>query len=91
MEDTLARDICKKDVERFLLDKHLATCPVCGRFRSDCDVDVKTLSGQRVCAADTSPNAEINILMIVCQNCGAIQFHDRAIVCRWLERQRPVR
>src|SRR5262249_6094706 len=88
MEDTLARDICKEEVDRFLLEKHLATCPVCGRFRSKCDVDVHTLSGQRICAEGAAPKAEISIAMVVCQNCGAIQCHDRAIVARWIERQR---
>jgi uncharacterized protein YggL (DUF469 family) len=31
--------------------------------------------------------------MIVCQNCGAIEFHDRTIIGKWLESQKlaPVR
>jgi hypothetical protein len=26
--------------------------------------------------------------MIVCQNCGAIEFHDRSVIAKWLENQR---
>lgn len=96
MTDTLTRDakktdmgcISKADVDRFLFGKHLTSCPVCGRFRSQCDVDVHTLSCQRAATADCSPNAPINVLMIVCQNCGGIQFHDRSVIAQWLECQR---
>jgi hypothetical protein len=29
--------------------------------------------------------------MVVCQNCGAIQFHDRTVVAKWLDCQRRVK
>jgi len=77
--------ITKADVERFLFGKHLTACPVCGRFRSKCDVDVQTLACER--AATCESNEPLNILMIVCQNCGAIQFHDRTVIKRWLDSQ----
>jgi hypothetical protein len=60
---------------------------VCGRFRSQCDVDVHTLTCQR---ADPNSTAPVNVLMIVCQNCGAIQFHDRSVISHWLECQKRV-
>jgi hypothetical protein len=80
-----ARDISKAEVDRFLFGKHITGCPVCGRFRSQCDVDVHTLTCER---KSSSSNAPVNVLMIVCQNCGAIQFHDRAVISQWLECQK---
>ncbi len=79
--------ICKAEVEKFLFAKHITGCPVCGRFRSQCDVDVHTLTCQRADPSSTSP---VNVLMVVCQNCGAIQFHDRAVISHWLECQHKV-
>jgi hypothetical protein len=88
MAETSTRDLTKADVDRFLFGKHLASCPVCSHFRSHCDVDVHTLSCQRASSSDSSPTVPINVLMIVCQNCGAIQFHDRAVIAQWLDCQR---
>jgi hypothetical protein len=90
MAETSNRDITKSDVDRFLFAKHLASCPVCGRFRSQCDIDVHTLNCQRAPAAECSTNIPINVIMLVCQNCGAIQFHDRAIIAQWLDCQRAL-
>ena len=82
-----AKDFCKSEVDRFLFGKHITGCPVCGRFRSQCDVDVHTLTCQR---ADPNSTAPVNVLMIVCQNCGAIQFHDRRVIAQWLDCQKRV-
>jgi hypothetical protein len=41
-------------------------------------------------ALGASASAPVNVLMIVCQNCGAIQFHDRAVVAQWLDCQHKV-
>jgi hypothetical protein len=87
MTKVLSRDITKTDVDQFLFGKHLTSCPVCGRFRSQCDVDVHTLSCQRAASPDCTSSAPLNVLMIVCQNCGGIQFHDRTIIADWLECQ----
>lgn len=87
MNEIAIREISKGEVEKFLFGKHITGCPVCGRFRSQCDVDVHTLTCQR---ADASSNAPVHVLMIVCQNCGAIQFHDRAVIAQWLECQKRV-
>jgi hypothetical protein len=87
MTDTKTRELCKAEVDRFLFGKHITACPVCGRFRSQCDVDVHTLTCQR---ADPSSTAPVNVLMIVCQNCGAIQFHDRSVIAQWLDCQKRV-
>lgn len=90
MTDTLTRDITKADVDNFLFSKHLTSCAVCGRFRSKCDLDVHTLSCQRGAAPDCSSSSTVNVLMIVCHNCGAIEFHDRSIIAKWLATQKAV-
>jgi hypothetical protein len=87
MTETCTQPISKAEVDRFLFGKHITGCPVCGRFRSQCDVDVHTLTCQR---ADPNSTAPVNVLMIVCQNCGAIQFHDRSVISHWLECQKRV-
>jgi hypothetical protein len=83
MAETLTRDICKADVERFLYGKHITACPACGRFRSQCDLEVHSIACQRANCA-----TPVDVLMVVCQNCGAIQFHDRTVVAKWLDCQR---
>jgi hypothetical protein len=88
MADTQTHDITKADVDKFLFGKHLTSCAVCGRFRSKCDLDVHTLTCQRGATADCSSTSTLDVLMIVCHNCGAIEFHDRTIVAKWLESQR---
>ncbi|WP_072394097.1 hypothetical protein [Hyphomicrobium sp. CS1GBMeth3] len=89
MTDTQTRAITKADVDKFLYGKHLTSCAVCGRFRSKCDLDVHTLSCQRGATADCSSSSTLDVLMIVCQNCGAIEFHDRGVVAKWLAAQQP--
>jgi hypothetical protein len=81
------RDLTKAEVDRFLFGKHITSCPVCGRFRSNCDVDIHMLTCERKSSSSTAP---VNVLMIVCQNCGAIQFHDRSVIGHWLECQQKV-
>jgi hypothetical protein len=94
MIDTLTREISKADVERFLFGKHITACPACGRFRSQCDLDVHSITCQRAPATTTSlptAAAPVDVLMVVCQNCGAIQFHDRTVIAKWLDCQRRLK
>ncbi|HUJ37911.1 MAG TPA: hypothetical protein VLW88_09550 [Hyphomicrobium sp.] len=91
MADTSSRDICKAEVDRFLFGKHITACPVCGRFRNSSDVDVHALTCQRASCSDPANSAPLDVLMIVCTNCGAIQFHDRAVIAQWLECQKRVK
>lgn len=91
MTETLSREICRAEVETFLFSKHITACPVCGRFRTRADVDVHALTCQRANCVDASNSAPVNVLMIVCQNCGGIQFHDRAVIADWLACQQRVR
>ena len=90
MTEACTREISKAEMDRFLFGKHITSCPVCGRFRSKCDDDVHALSCQRAPSQEASASAPVNVLMIVCQNCGAIQFHDRAVVAQWLDCQHKV-
>src|SRR4029078_3627365 len=87
MTETANQEISKAEVDKFLFGKHITGCSVCGRFRSQCDVDVHTLTCQRT---DPSSTAPVHVLMIVCQNCGAIQFHDRRVSARWVLCQKRV-
>jgi hypothetical protein len=48
---------------------------------------VHTITCQKADAASTAP---VSVLMVVCQNCGAIQFHDRSVIAHWLECQKQV-
>ncbi len=82
--DVPTRDITKADVDKFLFGKHLTSCAVCGRFRSKCDLDVHTLNCNRGATVDCASSSTLNVLMIVCSNCGAIEFHDRTIIAKWL-------
>jgi hypothetical protein len=92
MTETLTRDISKAEVERFLYGKHITACPACGRFRSQCDLEVHSISCQRAQATSLQTAASpVDVLMVVCQNCGAIQFHDRTVVAKWLDCQRRVK
>jgi hypothetical protein len=92
MTETLTRDISKADVERFLYGKHITACPACGRFRSQCDLEVHSISCQRAQATSLqTASTPVDVLMVVCQNCGAIQFHDRTVVAKWLDCQRRVK
>ena len=83
---TAPSEICKADVERFLFSKHITACPACGRFRSQCDLDVHAITCQKApsCGAAAAP---VDVLMVVCQNCGGIQFHDRSVIAKWLDCQ----
>jgi hypothetical protein len=90
MTETCTRDISKSDVERFLYGKHITACPACGRFRSQYDVDVHTITCQRAPSAGAAA-APVDVLMVVCQNCGAIQFHERTVIAKWLDCQRRLK
>jgi len=79
-----SREICKADVERFLFSKHITACPACGRFRSQCDMGVHAIACQKSCGSSSDP---VDVLMVVCQNCGGIQFHDRSVIANWLDCQ----
>lgn len=87
--ETCTREISKADVERFLFSKHITACPACGRFRAQCDLEVHSITCQRAAATSLQTStAPVDVLMVVCQNCGAIQFHDRTVVAKWLDCQR---
>jgi len=68
MTETLTREISKADVERFLYGKHITACPACGRFRSQCDLEVHSISCQRAQATSLqTASTPVDVLMVVCQ------------------------
>jgi hypothetical protein len=92
MLETCTREISKAEVEQFLFGKHITACPACGRFRSQCELEVHSITCQRAPATSLSgATAPVDVLMVVCQNCGAIQFHDRTVIAKWLDCQRRVK
>jgi hypothetical protein len=90
MTETCTREISKAGVEQFLYGKHITACPACGRFRSQCDLDVQAITCQRPLSAGAAA-APVDVLMVVCQNCGAIQFHERTVIAKWLDCQRRLK
>lgn len=90
MTETCTREISKAEVERFLYGKHITACPACGRFRSQCDLDVQAITCLRPASAGAA-STPVDVLMVVCQNCGAIQFHERTVIAKWLDCQRRVK
>ena len=92
MLETCTRELSKAEVEQFLFGKHITACPACGRFRSQCDLDVHSITCQRAQATSLpTAAAPVDVLMVVCQNCRAIQFHDRTVIAKWLDCQRRVK
>ena len=92
MLETCTCEISKAEVEQFLFGKHITACPACGRFRSQCDLDVHSITCQRAQATSLpTAAAPVDVLMVVCQNCGGIQFHDRTVIAKWLDCQRRVK
>jgi hypothetical protein len=92
MLETCTREISKAEVEQFLFGKHITACPACGRFRSQCELEIHSITCQRAQATSLpTATAPVDVLMVVCQNCGAIQFHDRTVIAKWLDCQRRVK
>ena len=85
-------EICKADVERFLFSKHITACPACSHFRFQCDLDVQAISlPESAVAAGAAAAAPVDVLMVVCQNCGGIQFHDRSVIAKLARLPKPHR
>jgi hypothetical protein len=81
---TNSPEITQAVVDRFLASKHVTGCCACARFRSRVDLDLHTIR----CEHSPSTDAAIDIVAIVCENCGAVQFLKRSVVADWLEQQR---
>jgi len=54
MLETCTREISKAEVEQFLFGKHITACPACGRFRSQCELEVHSITCQRAPATSLS-------------------------------------
>lgn len=83
MTDVLTRQIGAADIRKFMTGKRITGCAVCAHY----DWSVKDDMTAIRCAgsAHDQPVSNVAIIMLVCQNCGAMQFHDRTVIARWLD------
>jgi hypothetical protein len=73
--------INKEDVDRFLACKHVTGCSICARSRRD--VELWTIK----CEPRPSTKYSVNIIFVVCENCGAAQLYSHEVIARWLEQR----
>lgn len=90
MTETRVPEITKAAFDRFLTSKHVTGCSVCGRFRSRVDMDPRTIRCGRVPATGDGRDVTIDVVAVVCENCGALQFLKRSVIADWLEQQRTL-
>lgn len=85
MTDTLDRPISVAEIKSFISGKRIAGCSVCHHYDWRIKDDTRSLSCE--CASDTGhgETVKVGIIMLVCQNCGALEFHDRSVIVRWLD------
>lgn len=85
MVDALDRPISAAEIKSFISGKRIAGCPVCNHY------DWRIEDTRRALTCDCSDPAadgaatKVGIVMLVCQNCGALEFHDRGVIARWLD------
>lgn len=85
MSDTLDRPITVADIKSFITGKRIAGCPVCSHYDWAIKDDTRSIACE--CCGDTGQRqaTSVGIIMLVCQNCGALEFHDRAVIAKWLD------
>jgi len=74
------RNICLADMQRFFAGKRVTHCAVCSHHNWQLENDATTLS----CDGGVS-KANIDVIVLVCKNCGALQFHAMSVVAQWLD------
>lgn len=89
MTEACASALSKPDVDRFFQSKHIIGCPTCGRSQP-LGVDVRVLGCQQISPTKTQ-SEPLTVLVIACENCGAIQFYDCGVIAEWLECHNRVR
>lgn len=83
------RKLSVAEIRSFITGKRIAGCPVCSHY--NWDIREGTTAIRCVCGDATEGSAEqpapasVGIIMLVCQNCGAVEFHDRGVIARWLD------
>lgn len=85
MDTSLDRPISTAEIKAFITGKRITGCVVCNHYDWRIKDDATAISCQ--CGADSQSqqSTPIGIIMLVCQNCGALEFHDRTVIARWLD------
>lgn len=83
MTQTIDRSISADEIQRFITGKRIAGCAVCSHYDWRVRDDARSLSCQ--CSSENGPATSLGIIMLICQNCGALEFHDRTVIARWLD------
>lgn len=68
-------EISIADIQRFFAGKHITGCPVCGHHGWRLD---------EASGGATAASVNERCIVVVCQNCGFVGFHQREIIARWL-------
>lgn len=83
------RSLSVAEIRSFISGKRIAGCPVCNHY--NWQIREGTTAIRCVCEPserDTESGpapTSVGIIMLVCQNCGAVEFHDRGVITRWLD------
>jgi hypothetical protein len=83
------RPLSVAEIRGFITGKRIAGCPVCNHY--NWQIREGTTAIRCVCASAADSDgaqpatANVAIIMLVCQNCGAVEFHDRGVIARWLD------
>jgi hypothetical protein len=84
MELSPERSISSAEIKAFITGKRITGCVVCNHYDWRIKDDATAISCQ---CGEQNPGqpTPIGIVMLVCQNCGALEFHDRTVIARWLD------
>lgn len=76
--------ISTADVQRFMSAKRITGCAVCSHYDWRIKSDTTSLQCNELSADAARCSAQVDVIMLVCQNCGALEFHDQQVIARWL-------
>ncbi len=82
------RPLSVAEIRSFITGKRIAGCPVCNHY--NWQIREGTTAIRCVCAETEQTDVpaaatNVGIIMLVCQNCGAVEFHDRGVIVHWLD------
>lgn len=83
------RKLSVAEIRSFITGKRIAGCPVCAHYNWDIregTTAIRCVSSDTADGGQSAPApGNVGIIMLVCQNCGAVEFHDRGVIVRWLD------
>ena len=85
MDTSLDRQITPAEIKSFVAGKRIAGCVVCNHYDWRVKDDATALSCQCSAGEGAGQSTAVGIIILVCQNCGALEFHDRSVIARWLD------